>query len=650
MSTNPKCHADDRQLQIGDHGIIGNCLSCALVGIDGTIDHYCYPRFDSPTIFARLLDLEKGGYFSLKPKKNGQQDFNTKQFYLPDTNVLETRFFCSHGMGQIVDYMPITKNWKEEQIRTTHHAIVRKIRCVRSKFEYEMKCQPAFNYCRDKHTVEIIDGGRKAIFKSESLTMLLVSSHGGLELLKGHPMGDGVRLSECLVENEEVVFVFREIGKSKHPFCSVTDLLEVERRMMKATLDYWRDWTSNCSYNGRWREVVVRSALVMKLLTYAPTGAIVAAATTSLPEYIGGTRNWDYRFTWIRDAAFVIYGFLRIGFTEEAMDFMDFLEARCKELGDDNSLQLIYRIDGSHDLIEEELDHLSGYCNSKPVRIGNLASKQLQLDIYGELMDSIYLSNKYAKPVSYDLWVHVRRLVEYVCEHWREPDHGIWEIRDDKRHYVYSKVMCWVAVDRGMRLADKRSLPVDINKWRKVRDEIYEDIMANGWNEQLQSFVQYYGSDDLDSSVLIMPMVFFMAPSDPRMLSTIEAIKKGLSSSSCVYRYKTYKEFEDVKTGEKKRVSLDNIEGEEGFFSMCSFWLIEGMTRCGQVEEARLRFEEMLSFANHLGIYAEQTAFDGESTGNFAQAFTHLSLISAAFNLDRKLTHRAPRVLNSLDS
>jgi GH15 family glucan-1,4-alpha-glucosidase len=597
---------------IENYGIIGDLHSVALVGIDGSIDWLCLPRFDSPSVFAAILDDEKGGRFKIAPAVEGVA---RKQLYWPDTNVLVTRFFAPDGVSEITDYMPVGASANGHG----RHQLIRRVKVVRGEMAFRMECSPAFNYARDGHKTEITKGG--ACFHSRPLSL-------GLATDVPLRSESNAAVSEfSLREDQTALFVLREIESGAD--CDLSLSKREEDELFMQTVEYWRRWLSKSTYTGRWREMVHRSALTLKLLTYEPTGAIVAAPTTSLPEGIGGERNWDYRYTWIRDAAFTLYGLLRIGFTEEAARFMGWLEDRCYKPKPDGLLQLMYGIDGRSDLTEETLDHLEGYRGSRPVRIGNGAYDQLQLDIYGELMDAVYLYNKYGDPIWYELWIRLRGLIDWVCDNWQRKDEGIWEVRSGRQHSVYSKLMCWVAVDRALRLADKRSFPADRGRWLKVRDEIYEEIMEKGWNPERKAFVQAYGSDTLDASSLIMPLVFFVAPKGPRMLSTLDAINRppkdgGLVSNGLVFRY-------DVEK------SADGLMGEEGTFNLCTFWLVEALTRAGRLEEARLIFEQMLGYANHLGLYAEEIGPSGEALGNFPQAFTHLTLISAAFNLDRAL-------------
>jgi len=600
---------------IKDHGIIGNMRTVALVTKTGVINWLCYPRFDSPSVFASLLDDERGGDFSIHP---AQDNVTYRQFYWPETNVLVTRFICDHGVSEIRDFMPI-----EHDGSVTRSQIVRQVIAVRGDIAFKLRCAPAFDYARGDHETHITDHGAHFIHNDEKWHL-----ETGIALERAE---NAVEADFTVKQGDRVTFAFYAAdGRSTAPMSD-----EVSVEAFNETVAYWRNWLSLCTYTGRWRDVVYRSALVLKLLTYEPTGAIVAAPTMALPEHIGGERNWDYRYVWIRDAAFTLYGLMRIGFTEEADAFMSWLMDRTREADTTvGPLQPLYGI-GGEDVIEETtLDHLSGYENSQPVRVGNAAYTQLQLDIYGELMDAVYLYNKYGERISYDLWSHLRPMLNWVCDNWQQADEGIWEVRGEKRNLVYSRLMCWVALDRGMRLAEKRSFPAPMDHWRANRDAIYEEVMEKGWSEELQAFTQSYEVDALDASTLIMPLVFFMAPADPRMLKTIDAILKspendGLTEDSLVYRY-------------NPALSDDGLEGEEGTFNMCTFWLVEALTRAGQhdperLDHARLLFERMLGYASHLGLYAEETGQRDNALGNFPQAFTHLSLISAAFNLDRQL-------------
>jgi GH15 family glucan-1,4-alpha-glucosidase len=592
---------------IEDYGIIGDLYTIALISKRGSIDWLCFPQLNSPSLFAALLDDRRGGRFEIAALGDG---VTHKQLYIPDTNVLVTRFLSTQGVGEVCDFMPVATTSEELH----RHRLIRRVSVVRGTMDFTLTCRPAFDYGRAEHEVSRLPAG--VLFRGPSLNVGLLSETALTQ------EANGVTAAFTLARGERATFVLQRITEGED--CTACHSDEEAQAAFHRTVAFWRRWLSNCRYRGRWREMVNRSALVLKLLTFAPTGAIVGAPTSSLPGGFGGGRNWDYRYTWIRDASFTLYALLRIGFTQEAHHFMDWLQARARELEPDGSLQIMYGIEGQHSLREEILDSLEGYRGIGPVRIGNDAFRQLQLDIYGELMDSVYLFNKYGTPISYDLWVNLRRMLNWVCDHWEQPDDGIWEVRSGRQHFVYSKMMCWVALDRGLRLADKRSFPADRQRWLQTRDTIYEDIMAKGWNPERRAFVQAYGSQALDASVLLMPLVFFLSPTDPRMLSTLEAVQRELMSDSLVHRY-------------NPGLSPDGLEGQEGTFSICTFWLVEALTRAGRLEEARLIFEKMLGYANHLGLYAEQIGPHGEALGNFPQAFTHLSLISAAYNLDRAL-------------
>jgi GH15 family glucan-1,4-alpha-glucosidase len=598
----------DDYLPIADHGIIGDLHTVALVAADGTIDWYCCPAFDSPSVFAAILDKNKGGYYRISPL---DQDWTSKQLYFPDTNVLITRFFTPGGVGELQGFMPIARTGRERH----RHQLIRRVVGVRGTVRFRVDLQPRFNYARDAHETHEYEHG--VVFESETLCLALQATR---------PIAcdeHGVHSEFTLQAGESVTFVLEQVARDYVP----REYSEREtREAYEQTIDYWRRWLAQSRYRGRWREMVHRSALTLKLLTYEPTGAIVAAPTTSLPELIGGERNWDYRYTWIRDAAFSLYGLLRLGFTEEAGAFMSWLTDRFREGVDTagDPLQTMYGIDGRRELPEETLDHLEGYRGSAPVRIGNAAADQLQLDIYGELIDSVYLYNKYGTPIYHQAWLDLSRVVNWVGENWDQPDEGIWEMRGGRKDFTLSRLMCWVAVERAIRMARQRGLPADLVRWMRHRDDIYEQIMERGWNEHRKAFVQHYGSEVLDASLLLMPLVKFIAPTDPRWLSTLDAIGEELVSDTLVERY-------------DPNAVPDGLPGEEGTFSICSFWYVEALTRAGRVDEARLAFEKMLTYANHLGLYSEEIGPTGELLGNFPQAFTHLALISAAFNLDREL-------------
>jgi GH15 family glucan-1,4-alpha-glucosidase len=599
-------------LPIEDHGVIGDLHTVALVGIDGTIDWYCPGRFDAPSVFGAILDRQRGGYYRIAPAEPGAR---SKQLYLPDTNVLITRYLSPDGVGEVQDFMPIP-----DEGSTGGNRLVRRVLAVRGEVRFRLELEPRFNYGRDSHEVELVLAG--AMLRSETQTLGLGTSHP-LEAT-----ADGVAAEFTLRAGESLSFVL-----AAGPDLETSPVLtegEAEE-LLEATANFWLEWVGESRYSGRWREMVNRSALTLKLLTYRPTGAIVAASTASLPEGIGGERNWDYRFTWIRDAAFTLYALLRLGFTEEAVAFFRFSTLIWEQTNarGPESLQLMYRIDGRPDMKEEILDHLEGYAGSSPVRIGNEAADQLQLDIYGAMLDSIYIFEESALAnggpvIPFHGWQRIRTVIEWICENWEQPDEGIWEVRSGRERFTFSRLMCWVAIDRAIRIARQRAFPADLVRWMAVRDEIFERIQQRCWSEKRQAFVQYEDSDVLDASVLLMPLVHFCSPIDPRWLSTLDAIGEDLVADSLLYRY-------------DPEVSPDGLDGTEGTFSICSFWYVSCLARAGRLSEARLAFEKMLTYSNHLGLFSEEIGASGEALGNFPQAFTHLSLISAATDLDRRL-------------
>jgi GH15 family glucan-1,4-alpha-glucosidase len=588
-------------LPIEEHGIVGDLRTVALVGTDGTVDWYCPSRFDAPSLFGALLDAKKGGHFSLWSRGSGRP----KQLYLPDTNILLTRFQGAEAVGEVIDFMvPETSS-----TRRARDLLVRRARAVRGRATFELACHPAFDYGRAPHTVRLVTGVG-AVFES-SMGRCVLRTEVPLKIEES-----GVAATFTLEEGQGVDIQLEWNGE-------VRPLGEGEtEELFTRTSDFWQNWVSQSRYRGRWREMVQRSALVLKLLVYHPTGALVAAPTTSLPEQLGGGRNWDYRYSWLRDAAFTVYALMTLGFLEEAASFMEWVQARCESATKERDVMIMYTIDGGEELTETVLDHLDGYQGSKPVRIGNSAVGQRQLDVYGELMDSVYLYNREV-PISYDLWTGLCKRLDWLARHWEEPDEGVWEIRGPRQRFTYSALMTWVAYDRAGRLARDRGLPAPVERWRKLAASAHRFVQEECWDPELRSYVMYPGSKLLDASVLVMPLVKFAGPTDPRFLSTLDRITTELNSDSLVYRY--------ASTGH------DGIAEGEGTFNLCSFWYVEALTRAGRVKEARMIFEKMLTYANHLGLYAEQIGAAGEALGNFPQAFTHLALISAAVNLDQAL-------------
>jgi GH15 family glucan-1,4-alpha-glucosidase len=608
---------------IADHGMIGDLQTAALITTDGSIDWFCCPRFDSPSMFGALLDDARGGRFRVRP---AGEVYETKQMYHPDTAVLITRFFTGAGVAEVVDFMPPAGS-----TATDNHRLARMLRCVRGRVRFEIEVAPRFGYGRVPHRVHTTDHGAVFATDGQSLTLHAVREpddgrlaqirvkdgdvHGTLELTAGQERG--------------VVLESAADGPPR----------EIRLAEFKALFDetvwFWRSWLARSAYTGRWREIVERSAITLKLMTYLPTGGLVAAPTMGLPEQVGGERNWDYRYTWVRDASFSVYALLGLGFVDEAEQFATWLGERIREHADGKTngeggpLNIMYRVDGSSDLKEEILEHWSGYRGSRPVRVGNGAAGQLQLDIYGEALDSIYVAAQAGLPVPHRGWTAVQGVLDWLAEHWDQPEEGIWETRGGRQPFTYGRLMSWVALDRGIRLARETGRPASRKLWTRERDRIYDQIMEQGWHDTRQAFVQHYHTDVLDSALLRMPMVGFIAPRDPRWLATLTAMDAELVTDSLVYRY-------------DPDASPDGLRGSEGTFSLCTFTYVNALARAGRLDDARHAFEKMLTYANHAGLYSEEIALTGEQIGNFPQAFTHLALIDAALTLDKALD-RHPR-------
>jgi GH15 family glucan-1,4-alpha-glucosidase len=599
----------DRYPPIADHGLIGDLQTAALVAKDGTVDWFCCPRFDSPSVFASLLDYQRGGHFQITPE---QTECSRRQLYLPDSAVLITRFMTDEGVGEVLDFMPIER----PEAPTERHRLVRVVRVVRGTMRFWLECAPRFDYGRAPHELFMSDDG--ALFNSRSLQFAL---HSSIPLSR---RDDDVVVDMPLRQGEVAGFV---LESGRHVASRSVTRDEV-LSLFTDTVRAWKFWLDLSTYAGRWREVVQRSAITLRLMTYAPTGAPIAAPTAGLPEQLGGERNWDYRFTWIRDASFSIYALLGLGYTEEAAAFMRWLSDRVVEQTGTRSgpLRVMYRVDGGSDLREEILERFEGYRGSRPVRIGNGAADQLQLDIYGEMMDSLFHAHRRGLRIGHPGWVKLDAIMGWLGSNWDRTDEGIWETRGGQRHFTYGRLMSWVAMDRMVRMARDLGFPADLERLVAWRDGIYRQLVERGWSAEKGAYVQHYDTDVLDASVLLMPLVGFVSPTDPRWQSTLRAVDRELVSDSLVYRY-------------DPSASPDGLRGHEGTFSICTFWYVTALARSGRVEEARLVFEKMLTYANDLGLFSEEIGPTGEQLGNFPQAFSHLALINAAITLDYELAH-----------
>ena len=607
---------------IADHGLIGDLQACALVATDGSIDWFCSPRFDSPSIFGSLLDRERGGHFSARPR---HEAFETKQLYFPDTAILVTRFLTEDGVGEVIDFMPVASGPP-----SASHRLIRVVRCVRGVIEFDFEVAPRFDYGRQPYELTITDEGATYTAGDTTMTLSLIRDPHDEKLGRQIEVSgdDDLHLSLDLVEGQ-MRGVVVETGVGIRPrFVPVAEA----QTLFDETVAFWQDWVGQSTYSGRWREELQRSAITLKLLTYAPSGGLVAAPTAGLPEQIGGERNWDYRFTWVRDASFSVDTLMRMGFFDEAAAFGRWLRDRVSQPtgSDTGPLNIMYRIDGDPHLSEEVLDDWEGYRGSFPVRIGNGAAGQLQLDIYGEAMEALWNLDRAGGEIGQPGWLAITRILDWLVDNWDQPEEGIWETRGGRKNFTYGRLMCWVAFDRAIRLATVRGRPAPLTRWMAERDAIYNQIMEKGWSDERQAFVQQYGETVLDASLLKMTQVGFVSPHDPMWISTLAAMREELVSDSLVYRY-------------DPGASPDGLRGSEGTFSLCTFLYVDALARAGRLDEARITFEKMLTYANHLGLFSEEIGLTGEQIGNFPQAFTHLALIDAAITLDDALDRASAR-------
>ncbi|MFE9425727.1 glycoside hydrolase family 15 protein [Kitasatospora sp. NPDC006697] len=598
---------------IAEHGIVGDLQTAALVSTAGDIDWWCTPRFDSPSLFASLLDRAKGGHCRLAVDREAVPDAEVKQLYLADTAIVVTRFLSPDGVAEVVDFMlPDTS-----PVPSPEHRLLRVARVVRGRVPFVLECRPRFDYGRGTHRLALPDR-HTAHFQGPDQELFLQStgpaelSADGTDAVSRFVLGAG--------ELTAVQLTTRPPGGQGRPSPPTDDGAFAAFEQCR---EFWYRWLKASRYHGRWQQIVDRSAITLKLLSYHPTGALIAAATMGLPEQVGGERNWDYRYTWIRDASLSVHTLIELGFEQEALAFRHWVRDRIEAAGAGaEPLQIMYRIDGDPHLSEEVLADWEGYRGSFPVRAGNAAADQLQLDIYGEAAYAFAAGD--GDMGALRGWQAFSRLVDWLADNWDRPDEGIWETRGGRQDFTYSRLMCWVAFDRAVRIAGKHARPADLHRWSGVRDDILRQLVDRGWNAERRAFTQHYATDVLDASLLLMPKVGFLSPTDPDWLSTLDAMDQELVSDSLVYRY-------------DPAASPDGLRGSEGTFNLCSFLYVEALARAGRLNQARYAFDKMLTYANHVGLFAEEIGPSGEQLGNFPQAFTHLALIDAALALDREL-------------
>jgi GH15 family glucan-1,4-alpha-glucosidase len=591
---------------ISGYGIVGNTRTSALVGYDGSIDWCCLPKFDSPSVFASILDHNVGGRWGIMPVGKG----NSTQSYIENTNILQTQFSVENSRMVLTDFMPCSLH--HEEAWASPPEIHRIIDCVKGKITVQMLIEPRFDYARSVPEMSTSKNGLS--MRNHKDEMVLASS------VEIRTPKKGIAVAEFKIskgQKETFVLSYGEYDpRHIEAYQTHSQLLRTEA--------FWKNWVGQLSYRGRWRGPVVRSALTLKLLTYSPTGAILAAPTTSLPEVIGGGRNWDYRFSWIRDSATSLWAFRLLGARSEAERFLHWLIDNNPSL--DLDLKLMYSIDGTSNINELVLRHLEGYRRSSPVRIGNAAVNQFQMDAYGYMLDALYYSSSEGSSVSEDMYYRfVKPLARYICENWRKPGHGIWEIREWKDRYVYTEAWCYSGLDRAVKIARITRHAEDTPFWLSTMKEIKKEILQNGWDEKEQSFVMSYKNRGLDAANLMLPLIGFIEATDKKMEMTLNSVRKELGRGALLYRYR-------IK---------DGLRGKDGAFLLCSFWLVACLTKSGKVEDAIDAFNELLTYSNHLGLYPEEVdPASGEALGNFPQAFSHMGLIMAAYELDKVLDEK----------
>ncbi|MGB9979783.1 glycoside hydrolase family 15 protein [Methanobacterium sp.] len=599
---------------IEKYGIIGNLETCALIGNDGSIDWLCLPYLESPSVFAAILDNQRGGHFAIQPVSK----FSSFQSYIKETNILQTTFNTPFGMVTITDFMPVN-----QYDGTKHHrTIYRKVKCIEGHIRLKLSFKPRFSYAKMVPDFELIDEGVSCSLENENL---FLNTTVPLKIKDGE-----VTSQFNMRKNKEIWFVLQYNQQESYYSQNNKDF----NKKLNSLQEYWQNWTYKCEkicvLEDIWHDIIARSGLVLKLLTNPESGAIAAAATTSLPECIGGVRNWDYRYAWIRDSAYTIQALFHLEHIQESQDYMRWINSIIKQGTHPSDINIMYPLHKDENIEEQMLEYLSGYKQSSPVRIGNAAVNQKQLDIYGELINAIYDTTRYGKDISNETWEFIKNFVDYICEVWNTKDRGIWEVRGEPRHYVHSKLMCWVAVDRGIKIAQFKDTEAAAH-WKKTEKEIKIAILENGFNKKINSFVQSFDSDAIDATTLLIPRMGLLPYDDPRVQGTIEVVMKNLmTEKGLVYRYK----------------NEDGLPGNEGCFALCSFWLVDSLALSGRLDEAMHIFVNVLRLMSPLGLLAEEIDPEtGKLLGNFPQAFSHIGLVNSALyiGIARGRKHKGPK-------